>query len=429
MPILLATPMASRTGSRLASAFLGYLLGVVVLVTLVPFDFSSATEHRLLWGGSLPDALSNVAMFVPLGFLFRLTRNRDAANWALHSLIWAIGFSALLEAAQLYLPSRFSSPLDVATNGLGAWLGAIAHDLIVQRIRLTPALVGALALELPVMGLVYLLVPLLWLSGLASAGGEARMGLSLLLGLIGAVVLGAIHRNRLAPAGIGVAKLSAIAGGWDVIGAIPGFVEHPLIAAASAMIVAGATALWAGRWGREDTREDRRFEGETLRRLAPFLGLYLVALAGWPPGAAFVSWHGELGWNSLWGSADTTMILRALEHFAAFTVVGYAVAESRGRRERPFVRSVATVVLWGTGISAILELVAALQPGVGASLARGALSVVLAVYGGGIYHLQRTHIRWLIGPAPLVERPDSAATLHPGQTAQIEVPALAGQRG
>lgn len=427
--------MASRTGSRLASAFLAYLLGVVVLVTLVPFDFSAAPAHRLLWGGALPDALANLAMFVPLGFLFRLTREPRGDRWGISPLLLGLGLSALIETAQLFLPSRFSSPLDVATNGVGAWLGAIAADALVRRLRPAPALVGALALELPLMGLVYLLVPLLWLSGLAAATEPTRMGLSLLLGLMGAIVFGAVYRNRFAPAAnVSVAQLSVLAAAWYLIGAVPGLVEHPLLALGSGLLVAGATSIWSGRWAREHQRADRRFEGETLTRIAPVLGLYLVCLAGWPPWAPLAAWHGAWGLQGLWGSADPTAILRALEQLAAFTVVGYAVAEYRGRRELRFSQSAALVAVCALGGSAVVEVVAALHPGAGASAMRGLLSIGVAVYGGGIYHLQRVHIRSLIGPnraSRPAETPARAATTgrRPVETARIEAPVLAGRRG
>jgi VanZ family protein len=427
--------MASRTGSRLASAFLVYLLGVVILVTLVPFDFSTHTPHHLLWTGSGADALANVAMYFPLGFLVRLTHDSDRDRRALRPLLWGLGLSALIESAQLFLPSRFSSPLDVATNGLGAWLGALAHDFLIRRIRLTPALVGALALELPLMGLIYLLLPLLWLSGLAASGEPARLGLSLLLGLAGAVVLGAIHRHRLGPAGaVGAVRFALLAVAWYLVGAIPGLAEHPLIVAVTALLVGSATWLLGGARTRNAQQADRRFESETLLRMAPVLAFYLLCLTGWPPWSPLTAWHGVSGLHGLWGSTDTILILRTLEHLAGFTVLGYALAESRGRRERSFRQSMAGLAGWAMVASAVLELVAARHSAAGCSLLRGGIAVAAAVYGGGIYHLQRSHIRWLLGSPSESARegtaqPIGATALRPRQSEQTEAPAWAGQTG
>ena len=64
--------------------------------------------------------------------------------------------------------------LDVLTNSLGAWLGALAHDRLSKQSTFDARLVGRLSLELPLMGLVYLLVPLLSLASLAH--GSERVG-------------------------------------------------------------------------------------------------------------------------------------------------------------------------------------------------------------------------------------------------------------
>ena len=173
--------MVSRAASRLAYAFLAYLIGVTLLVTLVPFDFRRWPDLEVLWGGQLADFVANVAMFLPLGFLFRLSRRGGRDRLALQALLAGGLFSLTIELAQLFLPSRISAPLDIVANGAGAWLGGLLHDRIAARLRLTPALVGTLALELPLIGLVYLLVPLLWLSGLTAADDVGRLWLSLLL--------------------------------------------------------------------------------------------------------------------------------------------------------------------------------------------------------------------------------------------------------
>lgn len=423
--------MASRTGSRLAGAFLAYLVGVTVLVTLVPFDFTLPRSAQLVWSGNLPDALANIAMFAPLGFLFRLTRAPRDDRWALQPLLAGVGFSLAIEATQLLLPSRYCSPLDVVTNGAGAWLGALAHDGLTRRLRPAAALIGVLALELPLMGLVYLLIPLLWLSGLAAGTEQSRTVLSFLLGVLGAIVLGAVYRHRVSAAGTGgIGRFSLLAGTWFLAGALPGLVYHPGTVLIMTVSIATLAALWVGARHREAPRIDRRFEGETLRRVAPVLLLYLIALGGWPPWAPATPWHGELGLSGVWGAANTRQILRSLEHLAAFTVAGYVIAESRGRRESRFRASAGWVVLVAALVSALLEGMAARHPGAGASLLRGALATITALYGAGIYHLQRSHIRWLLrssgasGPSPRQATPPP-----PERSARSEAPALAGQRG
>lgn len=388
--------MVSRTAARLAYAFLAYLLGVTLLVTLVPFDFARRPDLQLIWHGNWPDFVANLAMFVPLGFLYRLSRPGKRDRFAFRALGAGLLFSAAIELVQLYLPTRFSAPLDVAANGLGGWLGALAHDRIANRLRVTPAMVGTLALELPLMGLIYLLVPLLWLSGLTAAEDATRLLISLLLGLIGSMVLGAIHRHRFGPTGaISRSRYGLIASGWFLAGALPGLALQPLWIVFAAFAVGLSTILWSMEPLPAEGPE-RRFERETLLRVAPFAGIYLLFLAGWPPWSEWVPLHGSLGTIRLWGEADTFAIMRVLELLASFTVLGYLVAESRGRLEQPYRITVVVLLVVGAGAALLMEVVAGLHPGPGMSPPRWVLAVGLTCYGGGIYHLQRSHIRWLL---------------------------------
>jgi VanZ family protein len=394
--------MVSRAASRLAYAFLAYLIGVTLLVTLVPFDFRRWPDLEVLWGGQLADFVANVAMFLPLGFLFRLSRRGGRDRLALQALLAGGLFSLTIELAQLFLPSRISAPLDIVANGAGAWLGGLLHDRIAARLRLTPALVGTLALELPLIGLVYLLVPLLWLSGLTAADDVGRLWLSLLLGLIGSMVLGAVHRHRFGPAGaISRWRYGLLASGWFLAGALPGLALQPVWVVLAAIAVGLSTMAWSME-RLPASGPERRFERETLGRLAPFFGLYLIFLAGWPPWSVWVPFHGSFDTFRLWGNADTFAIMRVLELLASFTVLGYLVAESRGRLERPFRATLPILAGLGGAAAFLVEVVAGLHPGPGASPARALLAVATTCYGGGIYHLQRSHIRWLLRHEPAI---------------------------
>jgi len=76
-------------------------------------------DGRLTW--SETEALANVALFVPAGFLLAVALGRPLAAVALTVLA-----SACIELIQLrYLPSRVADPADVWHNGLGGLAGAI----------------------------------------------------------------------------------------------------------------------------------------------------------------------------------------------------------------------------------------------------------------------------------------------------------------
>jgi len=88
----------------------------------------------------------------------------------------ALGFGTLLslgiEFSQLFVPGRFAQIIDVITNGMGAWLGAMVFVFLMARLK-EGGSVRRFALELPLMNLLYLLIPLMLLNGL-SAEEESR---------------------------------------------------------------------------------------------------------------------------------------------------------------------------------------------------------------------------------------------------------------
>ncbi|HSP00353.1 MAG TPA: VanZ family protein, partial [Thioalkalivibrio sp.] len=132
-------PISTRTWGLAA---LGYL-GVVVYLTLLPFDFSAPISLADAWAryqtirfdGSGPRArqqwASNVLMFVPLGFFW--------AAWALHRVrvVWlqlagavlVMGFCLLVTAAveffQIWIPNRGPSLSDMSANATGGVIGAL----------------------------------------------------------------------------------------------------------------------------------------------------------------------------------------------------------------------------------------------------------------------------------------------------------------
>lgn len=393
--------MPSPTGARLARAFLAYLLGVLIIVTLVPFDFG-VVQPRLVWAVQPADVVANVAMFLPIGFLAHLTGVGED-QWALRPLLIALAASTAVELAQLFLPSRYSSPVDVLTNGLGGWIGGLAAATARRRIRLTPALLGRLALELPLMGLLYLLIPLLWVSGLAAAGSRGRTLLALVLGLAGARILGAVYQSRLGPGGVvSRARFAAVGAAWFGAGGLAGLATAPRAVLLEAVAIGWATWWWSGA---ARGAVDRRFERATLARVAPILGAYLLLLAAWPWPAPWTSWHGGVSLAALWGTTGTAAILRVLEHLAAFTVLGYALAEAAGRREASWGTVLPLVALTSLLIAGGLELLAGFRSGAGASGGRALLSALTAGAGAAIYHLQRSHVRWLLsaGTVPALE--------------------------
>ena len=89
-----------------------------------PLAFLSAPFPRY-W--TALDLLANVALYVPLVFLWTVVlldqRHLQKLGWI--ATLLALGMSFGVEVMQNWLPSRVSSNVDLACNGLGALIGAV----------------------------------------------------------------------------------------------------------------------------------------------------------------------------------------------------------------------------------------------------------------------------------------------------------------
>ena len=389
-------PMTKRLPAGVL--LLGYMVLVTAVITLAPFRFARPAVFTLSWLAYPADVAANVLLFLPLGFLFRVSAPRSVGH--VRTVVAACLVSVTFETAQLFLPGRFASPVDVMSNTLGAGLGSVLHARIAA--HLDGRLVRGLALELPLMVVVYLLVPLLWLDGFAAGHDGGRLVLSPLLGLAGAIVLAAIWRHRLADRGVfSPARLACITAGWYVVGAAPGLIRRPLLVLGAALLVALMARLEATR--PLPLVPERRFELATLRRVWPLLAGYLVLSAlwplHWPPGPwTPATWHGGWGVADLADMPGITPMLRALEYLAAFSLFGYTVAESWGRREEGAARRLARLAGASVLSAAALEALRGFHPGHGASGLVLLLTTAMSLYGGLIYRVQLAMVREAVAP-------------------------------
>ena len=398
-----AAPYAA-SGVKLGHAVLGYLVVVVLVVTLAPFEFRIPDGIHLTywtsdsrWHGVF-DPIANIALFAPLGFLYALTRSAvapDAPGTLRRAWTGGMLLSVCIETTQLFEPARYSSPTDVASNALGALVGAWLHRRLARRLRADALLASGLALESPIMGLVYVALPLVTLAALTAAGGPEDGGAFapraaglVALGVFGATLLGTVQRRRQHPSmeHVSSARRTAAAGGaavlWFGFGALPAVSVAPrafAVGLAAATIAAAVVSTrLVGSW-----RDERRFEGEAIGRAAPFLALYLALFA-----------FGQDGGGPGLTDGD---ILRSLEGLCGFAVLGYLLGEAWGRRELRYRHSVwrVTSAAAATALAQSLLAHGSDVDGVPA-LVEVAARALCAAYGGWIYHLQRAHVRALI---------------------------------
>jgi hypothetical protein len=399
-------PPYGETGARLGAAVLGFVAAVVGAITLQPFRFRWPAHVTVMGWSAWFDALANVALFVPLGFVWALTRAARTATTEpvaadvrararRRTLALALTGGALvslaIEVVQVFEPGRYPSPVDVATNALGALLGAWLHARAARALGADTPLVGRLALELPVTGLLYVTLPLCTLAavGVAATDAPRLLGVApravalLLLAAFGGALVGTIQRRQLGPAGTLRAWQGALAAGaWFVAGALPALATAPRALAAGAALA--ALVAWdLGRRALNERALGRRFEAEALAMAAPFLAGYLLLLPLGDP-------HAGLDLLTRLG------ILRQVETLAAFTVAGYLLAEAWSRRELRYRHTA-----WRVGGAALLATAAlagarADHGGSAAPAALLAAQVVAAAYGGWLFHLQRAHVRALV---------------------------------
>lgn len=117
---------------------LAYLL-VIAYASLQPFQGWRAPPQEVLqflfaaWPRyiTLQDVAVNVAAYLPLGFLFSMAcgTRYGPARGAMAATLAAAVVSLAMEAAQMFLPARIASNVDLLANTLGALLGAMAAPL------------------------------------------------------------------------------------------------------------------------------------------------------------------------------------------------------------------------------------------------------------------------------------------------------------
>lgn len=366
---------------------------MVGAITLAPFQFAVPASYHASWmvldEGWVSDLLLNVVLFLPFGFLVR--RTTSAKGGMRRALFAGVLLSAAIEIAQLFLEPRFSSLSDVVANSLGAGAGALLSDAVGRRLGEGRSLIGHLLLDLPLMGFVYLLVPVMWLDGLASAGAPSRLWSMVPLVSAGTLALAAVaasgaatvaaddgHRHAFS-AGLGLAALL-----WYFLGAVPALRVAPGGVVIGAVLVVVGTAVARQLW-RGAVHHDRRLEPQVVRLLLPLVVLYLTQLA----------LNGTASPAAGRGEVARVGLLRGLERGVGFTLLGYLVAEWRGRREEPLPRTLlAPVVVAALLVGALARF--ASGPADGSSVI---VAMAATAFGALLYAFQRAHILALLGRA------------------------------
>jgi len=387
------------SGARLSRALLSYLIVLIAALVLLPYDFAIPAAYQFRFDTSPIGAVVMFAMFVPYGFL---TRRARAGRFSEHlgMVMLSAGMLALaLETAQLFVPATIASVWHLASAVAGAAIGAVSCERVYHNVRSTAQAAQAMLLQLPLMGLVYLMLPVLWASSAAAQDDRLRLVLTLCVGLAGASILGSIARaTRAFTPDRRWWVVPCVAAVWSSLGMLPSVLVDWRLTIVGVLAVV-AFASWRGRWSAPMFVE-RRYESRALLVASPFMALYFI-LAGVWPGHSFRSIPlVHLGMPTT--EEGLAMALPLLEMGIAATVLGYMIAEFRGRSESSFRESGMSAVSWAFAIVVVTEAARSFFGYEGASLLRACLCVFAAAYGAGLYHVQREHVKVLarrLGPA------------------------------
>jgi glycopeptide antibiotics resistance protein len=373
----------------LGYAMLIYMCVVVVLIALVPFEFRLPPKFQIFWETNFSDFVINIILFIPIGFLYSLTNRKCGDLLGLRALTLGFLLSLTVELAQAFIPGRCTSIIDVFSNCLGVWLGRMMFAFLRSQLKEKPK--GRLfSLELPLMGLVYLLIPLMWLNGMGTGEEDSRSWLLLLLGVFGTGVICSIYVYRFKHWGIiGYTKLSIFALCWFVFSSLPLLIYLPLKIAFFGTAVVFVVQFLA-RVAHEGNEQDKRFEIPTIKKLLPVYLIYLLLLATWPT-ITFTGDHiifQEHGYKE-----HIVITFRLIEYFAAFTLLGYMVAEMRGRIKEPVKKTLTWTFVIAGGFAFFIEIIKT-YPSLKSIEPLSIIVIISAsIYGAMIYRLQLAAIQ------------------------------------
>lgn len=281
---------ASPSAPHFFTALLLLVVAAILVFTLWPFDFSQAAGPAFKWQTNLHDVLTNIALFLPFGFLLRLARLEKPRRLFLPELAWGALLSLFIETTQLYLASRHSQYSDVVCNAAGAWIGAWLGHLTGTWLRRGGEENPGACATLPLYGLL-LLTPTVWLERLSGASfPPALMFLALCGTLTVSLFMACLREERpsLPPAN---AVLLAI--GWILVAFFPYLEKTPAPVLWSCLLLGPLSYLALRRLSDREARVDPSLAARLRRILALLVLLHLGAGLVQSAGGEFSSWR----WN------------------------------------------------------------------------------------------------------------------------------------
>jgi hypothetical protein len=216
--------------------------------------------------------------------------------------------------------------------------------------------------------------------------------LILFLGLMGAGVLAAIYKYRLKqPQKPRFLRLSLFATGWFFIAAVPAMINFPGQILIFATIV-GIFVQIPARIRRQGKKEDRRFELPVLKMLLPAYAVYLLLLAVWPTTLSLEQWRFSINFEALVFNERIVFIFRFIEFVAAFTLLGYMIAEMRGRKNEAVETTLVRTFFIAVAAAIFTEVLKTYPALTSINILSIVIIISASIYGAVIYRLQLSSI-------------------------------------
>ena len=363
------------------TSLLIYMTLMVLLITLIPFRFYVPEKISILWKFHFADIITNILLFIPIGFLFgHWQEKKERFFWK--AICFGIGLSLLIETLQAFMTIRATSGIDVLANGSGAFLGAWFFYYAKNKIREQDAF-RVSSLQIPLVNLVLLLTPLLWITCISSGNEPIRLYLLIPLGVFGSGLLSSVYVNRMVFNGISPDRFVLTAVCWFVLSTLPAMARFPKDMAIIWVVVILIIAFQALSQKQIPSKE-RRFEMATLKKFFPIYGLYLLILLVLPT---------AMGMGKFPQQVKLMTTIRLVEAIAAFTVMGFVMAEMRGRKDASPLKGLTLGVIVAALLIIITHLIKGSDPFTWKKIYLNLPLIAATLYGGILYRIQLAAFR------------------------------------
>jgi VanZ family protein len=375
----------------LGAALLFYILVVTLLFTLAPYNYSFTNLNRFndLFDWQLKDSILNIILFIPIGFLlFPILPKRKKY---IYVTLFGILFSSFIEFNQIFIPTRSPSFNDIVTNSAGALIGSLGHQYVKKYAQAKSE--RLLNLGISVMNIVFLIIPLLWLSSFAAGYEVNRLWLLLLLGIVGAILVSDIYIYRIPDKSFNYLILfNLLLSTWYLIGIFPALVKYPK-RIIFFLILINIFAFLRSKYGVK-VKNDKRFELKTINKIIPLFILYILLLNQWPPSIPEPSF--QFSWLTDYKLQRHYFlsIYRYVEYFTAFAMVGYLLSEYINRSKNQLNKN-RRVLKWLFILTIFLEIPRGFHPGYSATMENVIVSFAWGIFGAGIYQMQLKYFKFI----------------------------------